>query len=277
MNKKPTLYKTLVVGVTVLLILTCYSVIPGISAPNNTKNCGWVPPDNKPPEAPTIDGPANVKPGVELCWTFQSIDPDDDDVMYIIDWGDETSDETNYIQSDTPVEACHIYKEKDAYLIRARAIDIYGYKGEWSTYYIPKNEDDCKICQPVSKPYSVLIKSLLIRLEKYDIQLLELSKQYPEYEKKYEELSSYFNSDDPKSIRPLCIFLGILRYLFMDLAEYFMEKIVHFLPGPPTLPFYIISFITCTMISLFIDIIGTFIFCWNGPPFSNIINNLIID
>jgi hypothetical protein len=189
MKGKPVLYKSLVVGVIVLFILTNFSVTPCLSAPNNTNKCGWVPFDNQPPESPEIDGPLEWPPGVEICFTFRSFDPNHDDIMFIIDWGDGTFEETNYFQHDIPVEVCHTYEEKGSYLLRARGIDIYGYEGEWSTFYIPINKDNCELCPKVSNQQINRLINLLDKLEKYDNQLLVLSKQYPELEDKYQKVS----------------------------------------------------------------------------------------
>ena len=41
-----------------------------------------------PPLRPTITGSTNGKSGKELLYKFKSLDPDGDDVKYIIDWGD---------------------------------------------------------------------------------------------------------------------------------------------------------------------------------------------
>ena len=76
---------------------------------------------NNPPDAPTIDGPTSGKPGEELCWTFQTCDPDGDDIMYIIDWGDGESNTTDCYPSCTEVEVCHTYYKKGMYIIKAIA------------------------------------------------------------------------------------------------------------------------------------------------------------
>jgi len=52
---------------------------------------------------------------------------------------------------------------------------------------VSDNDDGCNLCaKKVSKQHLTLIESLLNRLEKYDNQLLVLSKQYPEFEEKYQ-------------------------------------------------------------------------------------------
>ena len=42
---------------------------------------------NTPPETPTIDGPDNGEVGTAYFYTVNAVDPDDDDIRYIIDWG----------------------------------------------------------------------------------------------------------------------------------------------------------------------------------------------
>ena len=79
---------------------------------------------NEPPTAPDIDGPNKGKSGVKLCWTFHSDDPEENDVKYIIDWGDGNTEETDYYLSCTPAEACHIYEVEGTYVIKAIAEDI---------------------------------------------------------------------------------------------------------------------------------------------------------
>jgi len=85
---------------------------------------------NEPPSKPEINGPTRGKPCVEICFTFQSTDPDGDDVMYIIDWGDGNITETDFYQHSVPVEVCHTWYEKGCYLFRCKAKDIYGAESE---------------------------------------------------------------------------------------------------------------------------------------------------
>jgi hypothetical protein len=190
MDRNPAfLYKMLVIGVILLFVLTSLPVTPCLSAPNNTSKCGWVPFDNQPPEPPEIDGPTNWPPGIEICFIFSSFDPNYDNVSYFIDWGDGIFEETYYFQHNTPIEVCHTYEEKETYLLRARAKDIYGYEGDWSTFYIPINKDDCDTCQKPSKRHIDRLINLIDRLEKYNNQLSVLSKFNPEFEEKYQDFS----------------------------------------------------------------------------------------
>jgi len=91
---------------------------------------------NEPPTAPSIDGPDKGKPGAELCWTFHSDDPNNNDVKYIINWGDGNSEGTDYYPSCTPAEVCHTYDEEGTYIIKAIAEDIKEARSDESTFEV---------------------------------------------------------------------------------------------------------------------------------------------
>jgi hypothetical protein len=92
---------------------------------------------NKPPEAPTIDGPAGVKPKIGYQWNFTSVDPDNDDVFYQIDWGDGyVSGWYGSYPSGEMMTQSHVYDYKGKYTIKAKAKDINGNESDWSTMSI---------------------------------------------------------------------------------------------------------------------------------------------
>jgi hypothetical protein len=78
---------------------------------------------NQNPSPPDIDGPPQGSAGTELCWTFHSDDPDNNDVRYIIDWGDGNNTETDYYGQCNPIEVCHTYLLEGTYIITAIAED----------------------------------------------------------------------------------------------------------------------------------------------------------
>jgi hypothetical protein len=88
------------------------------------------------PGAPIIDGPHSGVPGEELCWDFHSEDPNNDQMKYIIEWGDETSNETEYYPACTPVEVCHTYESEGTYIITATAEDETGLVSDESTFRV---------------------------------------------------------------------------------------------------------------------------------------------
>jgi hypothetical protein len=91
---------------------------------------------NQQPSSPDIDGPSQGSAGKELCWTFHSDDPENNDVKYIIDWGDENVTETDFYQSCTPIEICHTYSQDGTYVITAIAEDTKEARSDESTFEV---------------------------------------------------------------------------------------------------------------------------------------------
>jgi hypothetical protein len=91
---------------------------------------------NQPPDVPTINGPKYGEPGVQYTYTFKASDEENEDVKYFIEWDDGTTDETNYVPSNTPVQLSHSWNIKDDYNITAKGYDIHGKPGDPSVYHI---------------------------------------------------------------------------------------------------------------------------------------------
>jgi len=111
---------------------------------------------DQPPDPPTINGPKAGSPGIEYTFTFESSDPEGDMVYYDVEWGDG-SEITDYgpWASGSEIELTHIYSEKEAFTIRARANDSFGYPGDWEVF---------KILIPKSKPLNInILESLFER------------------------------------------------------------------------------------------------------------------
>ena len=83
---------------------------------------------NEPPETPTIDGPTRGRPGVPYGYTFMSVDPDGDDVYYMVSWGccGPGADFHEYGPFESGVETTirKTYNEEGTYTISAYAKDI---------------------------------------------------------------------------------------------------------------------------------------------------------
>ena len=98
--------------------------------------------ENYPPEPPTINGPKTGKPGRYYGYTFLTVDPNGDDVKFEIDWGDgDITGWTITYESDELASYRHKWSDSGNFTIKARAKDIYGAVGEWSTYEVtmPRN------------------------------------------------------------------------------------------------------------------------------------------
>jgi hypothetical protein len=64
------------------------------------------------------------------------VDPDDDDVRIIIDWGDGSSDTTDFVTSGSDISVSHIWNTEDTYSITAKAEDEYGLIGPEASFSV---------------------------------------------------------------------------------------------------------------------------------------------
>jgi len=95
--------------------------------------------DNNPPNAPVIEGPEKGKLKTALDYSFSSKDIDGDDIAeFIINWGDNISDEivTGPFSSGEEIIVNHTWAEKGTYLIKAKAKDLFGDESNWSEFEI---------------------------------------------------------------------------------------------------------------------------------------------
>ena len=96
--------------------------------------------ENQPPNAPTIDGTNSGKINTLYDYTFNSIDPEEDAISYLIDWGDGNTDTTSGASGEM-VTVQHAWSSKGNYNIKAKATDIYGIESDWASF-------------PITMPYS---------------------------------------------------------------------------------------------------------------------------
>jgi hypothetical protein len=90
-----------------------------------------------PPDEPKINGPRTVRYNESQSYIITTNDPDGDDVYYQILWGDGTSEEwIGPYYSDEIITVDHAWEELGIFLIEVRAMDEYGYVGNWSEFEI---------------------------------------------------------------------------------------------------------------------------------------------
>ena len=97
-----------------------------------------------PPNTPTISGPIKGKVGSPLTYTFVATDPDLDNIYYLINWSDGTSELCiGPFGSGEEATATHIWSEKGTYIIKAKAIDYYYAESDWAilSVSIPKTHN----------------------------------------------------------------------------------------------------------------------------------------
>jgi len=89
---------------------------------------------NDPPNKPTITGETQGYIDESYEYTFTTTDPDDDDIWFYIEWGDDSN--TGWIgpyNSGDVVTKSHTWDEEGVYTIRAKAKDIFDEESEWGT------------------------------------------------------------------------------------------------------------------------------------------------
>jgi len=86
---------------------------------------------NKPPNKPIITGPQVAKPGIKYDYIFTTTDPEEDDVYYYIQWGDEQNGKwVGQYSSGQEINVSHIWEKSGSYTITAKARDTDGFESE---------------------------------------------------------------------------------------------------------------------------------------------------
>ena len=113
---------------------------------NTSSDTSWalIKESNDHPEKPTIDGPTSGKAGNEYKYRFSASDPEKHNVLYYIDWGDDTN--SGWIgpyDSGEEITLSHSWDEKGTYTIRAKAKDAFDAESDWATFEVsmPKNKE----------------------------------------------------------------------------------------------------------------------------------------
>ncbi|UCB59293.1 MAG: PKD domain-containing protein, partial [Thermoplasmatales archaeon] len=92
----------------------------------------------------TPSGPSNGKIGEEHIYTTLTVDPDDDQLYYMWDWGDGTlSDWIGPYSSGAECSESHIWNNRGGFNIKVKAKDINDIQSPWSdplSISIPRNK-----------------------------------------------------------------------------------------------------------------------------------------
>lgn len=87
---------------------------------------------NQPPETPIITGPSQGKPGVTYLFQASTIDPDNNEVYYLWDYGDgTTSDWMGPYPSGQTISTTYSWSDEGTFILRVKAKDIYGCESDW--------------------------------------------------------------------------------------------------------------------------------------------------
>ncbi len=97
----------------------------------------WIQETNDRPDKPTINGPKSGKTWEEYEYSFSSTDPDGNDLLYYIDWGDNRKEEwIGPSASGGEITSAHIWIKSINKEIKAKVKDPYGEESEWATFGI---------------------------------------------------------------------------------------------------------------------------------------------
>lgn len=86
------------------------------------------------PTLPSIQGPVQGKIRVSYPYTFMSMDLENDEVFYFVDWGDGTNSSwVGPSASNEAITLSHTYQKKGSYLIKVKARDVFYAESDWGT------------------------------------------------------------------------------------------------------------------------------------------------
>jgi parallel beta-helix repeat protein len=103
--------------------------------------------NNLAPEKPDIDGPTKGGIGKKLDYNVISTDLNDDEIFYIINWGDNQEEEFGPYPSGETFTASHVWDDEGSYVIKAKSMDIHSSESDWTTLdvSIPRNRESSRI------------------------------------------------------------------------------------------------------------------------------------
>ncbi len=113
---------------------TLYNMLGGITG---WEGAGYPIRNNTEADEPTISGPSKAGSGVNVTFEISATDPEDDGVLFFVDWNDTT--DTGWIGPYYPgetIEIIHMFEEKGKYTISAIAKDYHGNESDWVTINI---------------------------------------------------------------------------------------------------------------------------------------------
>jgi len=118
--------------------------------------------DSNAPRTPDITGPNDVATGEEWDYRFVTLDPNDEDVYYWIEWGDGTTEEDGWIgpyESGVQIAIGHTWDYEGEYEIKAKAKNTNDYESGWGYYKVTMPRDKAIISpyfQKLSNIFTIL-------------------------------------------------------------------------------------------------------------------------
>jgi hypothetical protein len=90
--------------------------------------------ENTPPTTPVINGQISGKPGENYRYDFSSTDLENDEIFYVVDWGDRFNPITYgpYDSGETVIKY-YSWDEEGTFIIKVKAQDINSAESDWTT------------------------------------------------------------------------------------------------------------------------------------------------
>lgn len=106
-------------------------------------------------------GESNGKFGEEYKYSAVTTDPQNDEIYYLWDWGDNTdSDWIGPYESGIEYETSHSWEKRGNYIIKVKAKDSDGYESEWS--------DPLSVSMPKYEQTKTILQKLVLLLMKFE-------------------------------------------------------------------------------------------------------------
>jgi hypothetical protein len=114
---------------------------------------------NEPPLIPEMTGPHDGIKGEKLNFSIITTDPEGDDVIFVVDW-DDNSGEESFGPYPSGVEASvnHTWSEDGKYIIKVKARDVFGAESDWATF---------RVRMPKTYIYNPIIQLLMKMFQRF--------------------------------------------------------------------------------------------------------------
>ncbi len=122
---------------------------------------------NDHPRSPDINGPINGKLRINYDYIFESDDPDDENIYYYVDWGDETnSGWLGPYSSGYELTLSHSWTKNRTYEIKVRVKDVNNLLSPWTTLEvnIPRTQQNRIINWFYTHPFLQYILQILLNI-----------------------------------------------------------------------------------------------------------------
>jgi len=131
-----------------------------------------------PPEKPTKPtGPSKGKPDVEYTFTVSTTDPNNENIYYWFDWGDETTSHwIDPVKSGEQCSCSHTWDEKSMMNIRVKAKNEKGSISVWSdplTMQLRKNKDSDSYFVDTMKEFDNPFQKRICKIIDFYLKLVE--------------------------------------------------------------------------------------------------------